>query len=164
MPARISKMSTMLALALAAAVQAQQYPSDTKAGPNATGYLVYAYTDTQPTASTAATVFVGLTFFAPGYHQMYWALENGPTDHQSGHWDAYFFNDTYSPQAHNLPYLDVRINDRGGSPDWLWDWIYVYRYENGQPIYSKLWYLINYRSSIEPYRPWYHFGPGTPLQ
>ena len=62
MPARISKMSTMLALALAAAVQAQQYPSDTKAGPNATGYLVYAYTDTQPTGDG----FCGAHLFCAG--------------------------------------------------------------------------------------------------
>jgi len=172
MQARVSTIATVFALALAMAVmaytadvQAQQYPSDTKAGPNATGYLVYAYTDALPTASTAATVFVSLTFFAPGYHQMYWALENGPGDHQSGQRDAYFFNDPYSPEAHNLPYLGLRINNLGSSPDWLWDSIYVYRYENGQPIYSKSWYWVGDGHAIDPsHRTWYNYNQGTPLQ
>jgi hypothetical protein len=157
-----------LALALAAvaytsAVQAQVKPKHTWPEPYESGYVVYVVTNDQNGAGTDATILVSLTFFAPGYHQMYWDLDNPDTnDLERGALDTFFFEDAYIAAQNNNPYLSLRSK----SPDWwLWDCIYVIAVEGGQLNESKAWLWTNTQDEWITGPPadgaWHYFGRGT---
>jgi hypothetical protein len=157
--------TTLMALAVSALAytsQAQQYPTANQPGPHSTGYMVWVHTKDKPAAGTDSTIYMSLTFFAPGYHQMYWALDiTGWNEFERGTWESFFFPDTYSSQPGNYPYMGLRSDGLGYSPDWLWDVIYVDRYEDGKFINSKSWTWENLSSIwINGGHPWYNFGKG----
>jgi hypothetical protein len=162
-----------LALAIAALVhtsevQAQVQPNAKLPGPHSIGYLVYTKTNNKPSAGTDSTIFMSLTFFAPGYHQMYWVLDNPNTnDLERGSVDSFFFDDAYIPRPGNKPYLSLRSDGAGNSPDWLWDTICVYYIEGGIANDSKSWTWTNpSKTPIEgapQHREWYNFGIGSDI-